>query len=161
MSDDLAVPHDLDAERAVLGGVMVEGARFADAAAVLGSSAFYRLAHRQVWQACERLHLAGTPIDFLTLRDSLDTAGHLDEVTVMYLASLVDGVPKAMNVAAYAGIVRDKADARALVTALQQGIRAVSENGPSPDVLGPLAEALRLGGDLANGIGHQRRVADV
>lgn len=139
---DLPTPHDLDAERAVLGAVLIEPDRLVEAAAVVAGGDFFRLAHRLVWRAFESLHSAGTPIDFLTVRTALEAAKHLDEVTPLYLAGLTDGVPKAVNVAAYAGLVRDKARARAVLAELDRTQKAVTAHGATPEVLAGLSGAL-------------------
>jgi len=141
VADDIA-PHDLAAERAVLGTILVEPKRFAEAAAIVSGGDFYRVAHTHVWNAAARLHLADTPIDFLTVRSALEAAKQLDEVTVLYLSELTNGVPKTMNVAAYAGIVREKARARAALAALDRARTAIKRHGATPAIVTGLSSSL-------------------
>lgn len=145
-------PHDLAAERSVLGAVLLEPARFAEAAAILSAADFYRVAHRFIWAAFAQLDAAGTPIDFVTLRASLDAAKRLDEVTALYLADLTDGVPRSTNIAAYAGIVRDKARARSALAALERARKAIEADGAVPEILAGLSSTLAATGATGSGL---------
>ena len=107
---DRAVPHDLQAERAVLGSLLVAPEGLGEVAAVLAVEDFYRAAHRHVYVAIRELAEQGRAVDLLTVRDQLRARGWLDEVGPAYLASLVDGVPRTLNRSFYAGIVRTHAD---------------------------------------------------
>ena len=132
MSDRVS-PHDLLAERSVLGAVLIENAMF-DAAEGVGLKAgqFYRSAHQTVWESFGRLRGAGQALDFVTLRSDLERAGRLEDVGgPVYLASLVDGVPRATNVEAYARIVREKAQLRDLIA---QANRTIEDAYTTPDV---------------------------
>ncbi len=69
---DRAYPHSLEAERSVLGAVLLDNALYDDAAVQLPDpDAFYRHGHRLVWETMGRLRGEGTPIDFGTLREAL------------------------------------------------------------------------------------------
>lgn len=125
----MAEPHSLDAERSVLGAVLLDGELFDTAASVItAGDQFLRTAHRMVWEAMTRLRQAGIAIDFGTVRESLASAKQIDEVGVVYLLGLTDGVPKAMNVEFYARTVREKATLRNLITQARQIIAEAEEN---------------------------------
>ncbi|MBA3776573.1 MAG: replicative DNA helicase [Betaproteobacteria bacterium] len=110
------LPHNLEAERAVLGAVMINNASFHGAAALITSKHFYRDAHRRIFQAQWNLADKNAEIDIITVRDELERAGDLEECGgAAYVASLVDGVPHAYSCASYAEIVKDKATLRALI----------------------------------------------
>ncbi len=104
---------ELDAERAVLGGILIDPSRLDDAVDLIGAGDFFRDAHRRIWEAIRRVACAGSEIDLLTVNAALgpeiETVGG-----PAYLASLVDGVPRASNVEYYAKLVRDYALRRAV-----------------------------------------------
>ncbi|HEX7022511.1 MAG TPA: replicative DNA helicase [Trueperaceae bacterium] len=108
----LRMPHDLDAERAVLGAVMLD-ARLLDALD-LDADAWYAERHALIWQAMCRLRDEGRPIDTVTLRaalgDDLPKAGGLG-----YLTALLDAVASTANAEHYAQRVREMAARRRLV----------------------------------------------
>lgn len=143
MSDDPGIgrtlPHNLDAERAVLGALLLNNAIFADASRVLRPEHFYRDAHRRIYAAMVAcLDRPGGAVDFVLLREALVRRGELEEVGgAVYVAQLVDGVPRTTNVRHYAGIVSDHAKARAAIQALCQGLDRVYDADEALD------EALR------------------
>ncbi len=115
MTSTSASPHDLEAERAVLGAVLVHNEAFALAAGVVGPRDFFRDAHRRVFGAMALLRGRGEPVDFVTLKTELQRAGDLDEVGgPAYVAALADGVPRSVNVDYYARIVKEHAMRREL-----------------------------------------------
>lgn len=154
MRDTDTLPTSLDAERSVLGAILIDGELYDSAAAVLTSSAhFSRVAHGFVWQAMTRLRQARVPIDFVTVRESLTSAGHLEEVGVLYLTRLTDGVPKASNVEHYARTVRHKAILREVIAVVRQ-VEAEALQGPEDvEALVDLAERrlMGIGKDAARG----------
>ncbi len=107
---DRPLPHDLDAERAVLGGILVDNAQFYEAAKRVRPTDFFRHAHALVYRAVETLlNAPGGAADFITLRAELLKAGQLDEAGgAAYLTALTDGVPRHANVPHYADIVKAK-----------------------------------------------------
>ena len=113
---DRVLPHNLEVEQAVLGAILLNGEAWATVAAILSPADFYRDAHRRIFEALSRMAAAGKAIDLITLAEALRASGDLDAVGgKSYLTSLVDGMPRAANVAAYAAIVRDKARLRSTV----------------------------------------------
>ena len=97
------LPHNLEAERSVLGSILVQNDAFNLAAQVIDSKDFYRDAHRRIFDRMAALSERNHAIDFVTLKEELSRAGELDEVGgPAYVASLADGVPRATNVEYYA-----------------------------------------------------------
>jgi len=112
------LPHNLEAERSVLGAILVQNDAFNLAAEVLKSEDFYRDAHRRIFDCMAALSERSHAIDFVTLKEELSRSGNLDEVGgPAYVASLADGVPRATNVEYYARIVKEKATLRNLIYA--------------------------------------------
>src|SRR5918995_238404 len=118
---DRTLPHNLEAEKSVLGAVLIHNEAFNYAAEILQSRDFFRDAHRRIFEKMERLSERSDAIDLVTLKEELIRAGELEEVGgPAYLASLVDGVPRSTNVEYYARIVKEKATLRALITVTAQ-----------------------------------------
>jgi replicative DNA helicase len=112
------LPHNLEAERSVLGAILVQNDAFNLAAQLIDSKDFYRDAHRRIFDRMAALSERNHAIDFVTLKEELSRAGELDEVGgPSYVASLADGVPHATNVEYYAKIVKEKAVLRNLIYA--------------------------------------------
>lgn len=130
-----SLPHSLDAERSVLGAILINNAAYIEAARLVEPGSFFRDAHRRVFEAMiALLERPGGACDFLLLREELMRRGALDDVGgPAYLSSLADGVPRSTNVRYYAGIVRDKAKARALIFALNKSIAAAYEQDVAVD----------------------------
>ncbi|MGQ0733510.1 MAG: replicative DNA helicase [Acidobacteriota bacterium] len=113
---DRTLPHNLDAERSVLGAILIDNEAFNVAAAAITPRAFFRDAHRRIFDCMISLAERSQPIDLVTLKDELERAGDLDEVGgPAYVASLIDGVPRATNVEYYARIVKEKSTLRSLI----------------------------------------------
>lgn len=128
-TDTLVVPHNLEAERAVLGAVLVNNDHFETAAALLAEETFMRDAHRRIWRAITGLAGRRVALDLVTVIEALKRSNDLEEVGgPAYVASLVDGIPDATNVPHYAGIVRDCATRRALM-ACGRSLIAAAANG--------------------------------
>ena len=104
------LPHNLEAERSVLGAILIDNAVWAKAASVIKPTDFYRDAHERIFKAMQRIVDAGGAIDYLLLKEELIKVGDLDEVGgPAYVASLIDGVPKSVNAEYYARVVQEKA----------------------------------------------------
>src|SRR5271168_319953 len=110
------LPNNLDAERSVLGSILLDNAALKTAAETLSSGDFFLDQNQRLFRKMLAIMEAKRPIDMVTLVDELQTAGDLEAAGGMaYIASLADGMPKVSNVAHYARIVRDKSLLRQLI----------------------------------------------
>jgi replicative DNA helicase len=111
-------PQNLDAERSVLGGVLLDNVAFNDILEVLKPEDFYRDAHRKVFEAMCALFSRSEPIDRVTLKDELTVLGAYEAVGGEDFIDLLDKlVPSAANLSYYATIVHEKALARRVIEA--------------------------------------------
>lgn len=117
---DRPLPHNLEAERAVLGAVLLNNEAYAVAAKRIGAQDFYRLAHRKVFEKMGRLAARGAVIDLVTLKEELGAVDLDDVGGPAFIAGLIDGVPRSSNVEHYAGIVKAKATIRRVLLATQK-----------------------------------------
>jgi replicative DNA helicase len=112
------LPHNAEAERTVLGAILVDNAAFNSAAELLNRDDFHREAHRRIFDAMAVLSEKSQPIDVVTLKDELVRSGTLDAVGgAAYLGSLVDGVPRVTNVEQWSRIIKEKSVLRSLIHA--------------------------------------------
>jgi len=131
-----SLPHNLEAERSVLGAILVHNDAFNLAAQVIDSGDFYRDAHRRIFDCMVALNERNDAIDFVTLKDELSKGGHIDAVGgPAYVASLSDGVPRATNVEYYARIVKEKATLRNLIFAANKILTEAYEANQEADVI--------------------------
>ncbi|HUD71732.1 MAG TPA: replicative DNA helicase [Dongiaceae bacterium] len=115
---DRNVPHNADAERSVLGAILLENTAINRAQEILKDTDFYRDPHRRIFKVMGALSERATAIDPVTVKEELTRSGELDAVGgPAYIASLLDGVPHSSNVEHYAKIVKEKSLLRALIEA--------------------------------------------
>src|ERR687886_1754672 len=109
-------PHDLDAEKAVIGAMLVSETAVAAVAERLRPEDFYSEVHRIIYTAMMRLYSRGEPIDQLTLTNELRSVGDFDKVGGRaYVFQIVESVPTAANAGRYAEIVRGKSLLRDII----------------------------------------------
>ena len=122
-------PHSTEAEQAVLGGIMLSNQHWDGIAERVIAEDFYTFAHKAIFQTMEELMRNQTPIDLITPDQALKAKGISDSVGgFAYLADLSNNTPNAINILAYAEIVREKAILRELIAV---GNR-IAENSYSP-----------------------------
>ena len=130
-------PSSLDAERSVLGAVMQDAGAANLAFETLTPEDFYSAEHKEIFEAMRALHIAGNPIDLMTLGNELTKRGTLNSVGgAAYLLQAVRFVPTTANTRTYIEIVLEKATLRRLITASQQIMQqCYQQSDPLQDVL--------------------------
>lgn len=131
------IPHDAEAEKAVLGAIFINPEAIADASAVVQPDDFYERANRLIYMAMMELSDDEKAIDPLTLRDVLIQKNQLeDSGGVAYLSELAMATPTAAHVTYYAQIVHRKALLRRLISASQKIIsNAMQDSDDVTDIL--------------------------
>jgi replicative DNA helicase len=143
---DLAVaertlPHNLEAERSVLGAILLHNDAFNLAAEVIDSKDFFRDAHRRIFDKMVKLSERGDAIDLVTLKEELGRAGELEEIGgPAYITALVDGVPRSTNIEHYARIIKEKATLRRLIFSANKILANAYEAGEEADLILDQAE---------------------
>jgi replicative DNA helicase len=117
VSSELKVPpHSVEAEQAVLGGLMLDNNAWDHVADRLAESDFYRFDHRTIFRAMTDLVLQSKPLDIITVSESLEQSAELEMAGgLSYLGGLAKNTPTSANIAAYADIVREKSILRKLI----------------------------------------------
>lgn len=127
------LPASLDAERAALGAILLDNAAYPCAAEIVTPDDFSHDGHRRLFAAMTRLAGAGSPIDPLLLTEELVRAGELEIVGgVPYLSLLTENLPRSVNVAHYARVVRDKAILRRQILMLNSLLAQAMDPAANP-----------------------------
>jgi replicative DNA helicase len=130
------LPHNLDAEKSVLGAILIHNDAFNAAAEVIDAGDFFRDAHKRIFDRMIALSERGDAIDFVTLKEELARFGDLEEVGgPAYIASLADGVPRSANVEYYAKIVKEKSTLRSLIHSANKILADAYDGEEDPDLL--------------------------
>ncbi len=131
---DKNIPHSIEAERSVLGAILIENTALNRAQEILKEADFYRDPHRKIFKVMNDLSDKTTAIDTVTVKEELSRAGELEAVGgPAYIASLIDGVPRSANVEYYARIVKEKAILRSLIEAGGRIVSTAYEASQEPD----------------------------
>lgn len=129
------LPQNDDAEKSVLGAILIENSAIHEVMEILTPDDFYRDAHRRIYDSMVSLENSSSPIDILTLYEYLKSRGNLlDDVGgSTYLTHLTEIVPTAVNVSHYARIVKDKSILRNLVLTATEIAHSGLEDGINPE----------------------------
>lgn len=122
-------PHSLEAERSVLGGLMLDDNAWDSIAATVTAEDFYRGDHRTIFRCMVNLAEQNKPLDIITISESLNAINELENTGgLAYLTELVDNTPTASNIRAYADIVVERATMRRLISVGHE----IAESGFNP-----------------------------
>ena len=115
--EDLKVPpHSLEAEQSVIGGLMLDNRAWDDIADIINEQDFYRHDHALILRAIDALAENGQPYDVVTVSEWIGARGDLDSIGgLAYLSILANDTPTAVNIKAYANIVREYSVLRSLI----------------------------------------------
>lgn len=147
-------PQNIEAERSTLGCCLMGVEPLVKVTAYLEPDDFYEPAHQMIYEAMTTLVKANRPVDSITVSDELEKAGQLEEAGgLSYIAALPDAAPSFTAAMDYAEIVRNKAQIRRLITALDRVMEASFNEEADSDSLIDLAAqnifAIREGNTIA------------
>ncbi|MFZ2490883.1 MAG: replicative DNA helicase [Thermoanaerobaculia bacterium] len=138
---DRPLPQNPDAERAVLGSILINNHALYRVIGTIDTEDFFRDSHRTIFATMRSLANSSREVDLLTLKEELAKLGTLDKVGgPAYISSLVDGIPDIANVERYAKIVKDKSTLRRLVVMGSSVMRAALDIPGEPDDVLNIAE---------------------
>ena len=132
-----SLPANVEAERSILGAILLDNLAYHQAAEHLKPEDFSLDSHRRVYSRMMDLAESSRPIDMITLVEELDRSKELEAIgDVGYISGLVDGVPDRPSIEHYIKIVRDKALLRGLIHAANAAIaRAAEQSDPAEEIL--------------------------
>jgi replicative DNA helicase len=155
-------PHNLDAERSLLGGILLDNDALGDCSALVRPEDFYVPAYCKVWGAMVALDARGQPVDRVTVIEELRRNNELREAGGAEMVEELDkSVPIAANLLHYARIVADKAQARALIRTTGELHALAYEHSSSAELLDEAEKrimAIRGDRDRSGGFVHVKPV---
>src|SRR5579871_5450677 len=146
------LPANIDAERFILGSILLDDSRFIDIAGIITQDDFALEKHRRIFTRMSDIHARGERIDRVTVANELLRWNELESVDgVSYLVSLDDGLPHIGNLDSYVKIVRNKSALRRIALASQQMLhRALLAEEEPEQILAHAEETLlRIGENRA------------
>ena len=134
---DRGLPSSIDAERTILGAILLDNHACNEAAEGLTADDFYLDAHRKIFAGMLLLNETGRAIDIITLTEELHRKKEVEAVGgVAYISSLIDGVPHQPSIEQYVKIVKDKSLLRALIHASNLAIsKALEQADPAEEII--------------------------
>lgn len=133
---DRALPSNIEAERSILGAILLDNQTINQAAEMLRRDDFFLDSHRRIYDKMLQLMEQGRAIDPITLQDALKQTGDLDLIGGgAFIAALIDGVPRFSNIQEYCKIVKGKSIVRKLITTSNQIINRCFDGEDEPDIL--------------------------
>ncbi|HEY1263397.1 MAG TPA: replicative DNA helicase, partial [Terriglobales bacterium] len=138
------LPANVEAERSILGAILLDNLAYSQAAEHLKSEDFSLDSHRRIYLRMVDLAEASKPIDLITLVEELDRHKELEAIgDVAYVSGLLDGVPDRPSIEHYIQIVRDKSLLRGLIHAANAAIaRASDQSDPAEEILNDAEAAI-------------------
>ncbi len=110
-------PHSVEAEQALIGGLLIDNSAWDRIADVVRETDFYRDDHRRIFRHIGKLIQRGRPADVVTVYESIEQSNEIDQTGgLAYLGEIANATPSAANIRRYAEIVRERAILRRLVT---------------------------------------------
>ena len=134
---DRGLPASADAERAILGAILLDNSSYPQAAEHLQAEDFSLDSHRRIYLRMMELAETGRAVDFVTLTEQLGQHKEIESVGgVAYVTSLTDGLPRVKNIEQYVKIVKDKALLRNLIHAASSAMQqAYEQDAPAEEII--------------------------
>jgi len=144
ISLEKTLPSNLEAERSILGAILLDDKAVFTVFETLKPQDFYLDGHRRIFEKMILLMNASRPIDLVTLKDELQRANELESVGgAAYLASLTDGLPRALNIEYYAEIVKEKSTLRRLIQISNEIMaRSYQDEEPAQEILQQIEKSI-------------------
>lgn len=138
--ETVAIPSSLDAEKAVLGGILLDNDAYAEASVSLVAEDFYLSVHRTIYQRMSEMLERHRIVDLVTLQTRLRETKELEGIGgTSYLSSLTEGLPHRLSIGSWVRIVKDKSLLREIMAAgTDAALQAADEQDAPLDVLNAL-----------------------
>ena len=151
--EERALPHFDEAERAILGAVLLDNQAFNTATQILTPDDFFGDANRLIYEAMGAISRRSETINTVTLREELTRRDVLERAGgAAYISGLIDGIPAAANVEQYARSIKDKAILRDAIAAAETIRNMAMDPGADPEVV--LVGSQQAIAAIANGAGR-------
>lgn len=128
-------PHNIEAEQSVLGGLIIDNAKWEIVAGLVSQDDFYRQDHREVFEAIAILAFKRMPFDVTTIADTLEKQNGRND-NLQYVGTMAANTPSAANIEAYANIVLECSQQRQAISIYSEALESLYAKQPPIDVLG-------------------------
>jgi replicative DNA helicase len=143
---DKMVPHNVEAEQAVLGALLIDPDAIYKVSTFLRADDFYVIKHQWMYESVTSLHGRGEAVDYVTLCDELERREQLAEIGgAAYITSLINATPTALNVEYYGRIVERTSTLRRLIGAAGEIAALAYEDTDNADEVVDRAEQILFG----------------
>ena len=119
LDQDSSLPYSIEAEKAVLGGIMLKNDTWDLVAGLVIEDDFYQDEHKLIYRTINSLQELGKPVDVITVQETLEGSGNLPELTniggLNYLTQLAKETPSVANIQSYAEIIKQRSNLRRLI----------------------------------------------
>ena len=150
-----AVPHSPEAERAVLGGMLLDPGRIPSVQEILKAEDFYRAAHQKLFELMSTMHMGGEPVELVSVAEAINRSSDAEEYGgLAYVAGLADEVPSSENIDYYAGLVSSRATERRLL----EGARSIIDETLTGEK--SVKDLLEFAESTVYQIGQQKQTGD-
>src|ERR1051325_8267947 len=138
------LPHNVDAEKSILGAILVNNENYYRVLETIRPEDFYLAAHRVIYQKMVELIERSRAIDLITIQEELVRAAQLESAGgITYLASLLDGIPHLVNIEHNIDIIREKALLRQMVNPANKIMaECFDQSDPAEEILDRAEQAL-------------------
>ena len=138
------LPHNVDAEKSVLGAILVNNENYYRVIENLRPEDFYLDAHRIIYRQMLELIDRAKVIDLITIQDELDRSSQLERAGgIVYLAGLLDGIPHLVNIDHYIEIIRERALLRQMINSANKVMAECFDQAePAEEILDRAEQAL-------------------
>lgn len=155
-SQDKPLPQSLDAEKSILGSILLDNTQARAAADIIHSGDFFLPQHELIFRQMLAMVDAQQPIDLITLTEFLQSTGDLERAGgTAYVSALADGMPRVTNIQHYAGMVKEKAALRQIIrsahTWTERAYNANTDDNSAKQILSDMGEYLKFQGN-----GHRK-----
>ena len=132
-----ALPHNVDAEKSVLGSILVNNENYYQVVEHLRQEDFYLDAHRVIYRTMSEIFSASKAVDLITIQEALDRVNLMESSGgIAYLASLLDGIPHLVNIEHYIQIIREKSLYRQMIRSTNKIMsECFEQNEPAEEIL--------------------------
>ena len=135
LSSNEQLPFSVEAERAVLGGIMLKNDAWDLVASVVLEEDFYKKEHKLIFKTIKNLQDLGKPVDLITVQEALEGNGDLPGLVNLggkgYLTQLAKETPSVANIESYAEIIKQRSNLRRLITTVDQIAKNARESDSS------------------------------
>ena len=135
LSSNEQLPFSVEAERAVLGGIMLKNDAWDLVASVVLEEDFYKKEHKLIFKTIKNLQDLGKPVDLITVQEALEGNGDLPGLVNLggkgYLTQLAKETPSVANIESYAEIIKQRSNLRRLITTVDQIAQNARESDSS------------------------------